>query len=110
VVSGHFSDRFFTTRLRWIRSFYTALCRRLKEPRRFVQGLRSAPNREVDFVISRGDTLVAIEVKSGRRRMALPGVAEFSRQFDVRKTLLVGGDGIPLDEFLATRPESWLKI
>jgi predicted AAA+ superfamily ATPase len=67
-------------------------------------------NREVDFVISRGDTLVAIEVKSGRRRMALPGVAEFSRQFDVRKTLLVGGDGIPLDEFFATPPESWLKI
>jgi Holliday junction resolvase-like predicted endonuclease len=34
-------------------------------------------NHEVDFTLRRGDALVAIEVKSGARRQALPGIAAF---------------------------------
>jgi predicted AAA+ superfamily ATPase len=65
-------------------------------------------NREVDFVIRRGKTVVALEVKSGRSPDALPGLAAFAEMFEPRRTLLVGGDGIPLAEFL-TRPVSdWL--
>ena len=66
-------------------------------------------NREVDYVIHRGETVVAIEVKSGRKRSSLPGLAEFSKQFPVQKRLLVGGDGIPIDEFLRRDQSSWLE-
>jgi len=59
-------------------------------------------NSEVDFVLQRGAQLVAIEVKSGRRRDSLPGVSLFKRRFDPDRVLLVGGDGIPLEDFLTT--------
>ncbi|MBI5432261.1 MAG: ATP-binding protein [Planctomycetes bacterium] len=65
-------------------------------------------NREVDFVLRAGKTLVAIEVKSGRARDARPGLAAFSEAFGPKRTLLVGGDGIPLDEFLLRPVEAWL--
>lgn len=66
-------------------------------------------NREVDFVASAGRTLVAIEVKSGRAPDALPGLKEFAAAFKPRRTLLVGGDGVPVDEFLDLPVEHWLK-
>jgi uncharacterized protein len=56
--------------------------------------------REVDFVISDSRTLVAIEVKSGRRRDALPGLQAFEQAFRPQRRLLVGGDGMPIDVFL----------
>ena len=58
--------------------------------------------REVDFVVSDGRTLVAIEVKSGRRRDALPGLAAFGDAFCPQRRLLVGGDGMPIATFLET--------
>jgi hypothetical protein len=63
---------------------------------------------EVDFVLSRGRDLVALEVKSGRKREALPGMDAFARAFAPRRTLLVGGDGIPLEEFFSRPTEFWL--
>lgn len=57
-------------------------------------------NREVDFVLSRGDSLTAIEVKSGRRRDGLPGMSAFESAHGPTKKLLVGGDGTPLDALL----------
>ena len=57
---------------------------------------------EVDFVIRRGKTVVALEVKSGRRPAARRGLEAFSRAFKPTRKLLVGADGIPLDEFLST--------
>lgn len=57
--------------------------------------------KEVDFVVSRGDRLTAIEVKSGRRRDALPGMAAFESAHGPATLRLVGGDGTPLDSFLA---------
>jgi len=65
-------------------------------------------NREVDFVVARGNEVTAIEVKSGRKKGSLPGMAEFSKKFRVRRRLLVGVDGIPIEEFLAADPMSWL--
>lgn len=65
-------------------------------------------NREVDFVLRRGRRLVAIEVKSGRHRDALPGLAAFCTAFPSARPLLVGGDGIPLEDALSTDPVSWL--
>jgi hypothetical protein len=57
---------------------------------------------EVDFVVQRGDRPTAIEVKSGRRRDGLPGMAAFAADDDSVRRLLVGGDGTPLESFLAS--------
>ena len=66
-------------------------------------------NREVDFVIRAGRRVAAIEVKSGRRPSALPGLKAFADAFQPDRTLLVGGDGIPLDEFLDRPVQHWLQ-
>lgn len=58
--------------------------------------------REVDFVVERGEQLTAIEVKSGRRRDDLPGMAAFEKAHGPARKLLVGGDGMPLESFLAS--------
>lgn len=65
-------------------------------------------NREVDFVVRAGSRLIAIEVKSGRAPPALPGIAAFGAAFKVKRSLLVGGDGIALDDFLSHPVAHWL--
>jgi predicted AAA+ superfamily ATPase len=65
-------------------------------------------NREVDFVVEAGRRVVAIEVKSGRTPATLPGMAAFKSRFRVDRTLLVGGDGIPVEEFLARPATHWI--
>jgi hypothetical protein len=65
-------------------------------------------NREVDFVVRVGKRLVAIEVKSGRRRDTLPGMGAFTAAFHPHRTLLVGADGIEVEAFLARPVEEWL--
>lgn len=65
-------------------------------------------NKEVDFVLRRAKNLTVIEVKSSRRKTSLPGVEAFSREFRVKRKLLVGTQGIQLKEFLLTPPEQWL--
>ena len=59
-------------------------------------------NHEVDFVLRRGGAVVGIEVKSGRSRKSLPGMAAFMRNFPSQRSLLVGGQGIPLEVFFGT--------
>jgi len=66
----------------------------------------SSRNREVDFVLSLGDTIIAIEVKSGRKKMSLPGLEAFSKEFTVKRKLLVGAHGIPLEDFFPFLPNS----
>lgn len=66
-------------------------------------------NREVDFALAKGSNLVAVEVKSGRARTALPGSESFTRAFPVKKKLLAGTGGIPLDEFLSMDVEALMK-
>lgn len=65
-------------------------------------------NLEVDFVLHRGKTTVAFEVKSGRRRESLASMEAFARQFKPKRKLLVGGQGIPLEEFFLQPADSWL--
>ena len=64
-------------------------------------------NQEVDFVISQGSRILALEVKSGRRNTALPGQKAFSRQFPNARHLLIGGQGMALETFLATPVRNW---
>jgi predicted AAA+ superfamily ATPase len=66
-------------------------------------------NHEVDFVVRTGRMLVAIEVKSGRRREAVPGMDAFARAYRPARRLLIGADGIAVEEFLSRPVEEWLK-
>lgn len=61
-------------------------------------------NREVDYVLIKGKDVLALEVKSSRRKDQLPGMARFAKKFPVKKKLLIGADGIPLPEFLTFHP------
>ncbi|MGH9315368.1 MAG: hypothetical protein ACRD1S_19470 [Vicinamibacterales bacterium] len=63
----------------------------------------------MDFVARAGRAVVAIEVKSGRAPSSFSGLEAFSKTFKPKRTLLVGGDGISLDEFLARPVEHWLQ-
>ena len=65
--------------------------------------------REVDFVVRAGRRLLALEVKSGRAPELFPGMAAFAAAFRPTRTILVGGDGIPLEEFLTHPVEHWIE-
>jgi hypothetical protein len=39
----------------------------------------------------------------------VPGTEAFCRQFNVKRRLLVGSQGIPLEEFLSTPADHWLE-
>ena len=64
--------------------------------------------QEIDFVAKVGSRLTAIEVKSGRAPQAHPGTAAFAAAFKVRRSLLVGGDGISVEDFLSRPVRDWL--
>jgi predicted AAA+ superfamily ATPase len=64
-------------------------------------------NREVDFIVRAKKQLTAIEVKSGRAAQTHPGIAAFAKAFNPRRSLLVGGDGIALEDFLMQPVGYW---
>ena len=64
--------------------------------------------QEVDFVVKARGKLTAIEVKSGRAPQAHPGTAAFAAAFKVKRTLLVGGDGISVEDFLNRAVTEWI--
>jgi uncharacterized protein len=63
---------------------------------------------EVDFVLKAGRSLVAIEVKSGQRRDARPGMDAFVKAFRPTRSLLVGTGGVAVEDFLSSPVERWL--
>jgi predicted AAA+ superfamily ATPase len=65
-------------------------------------------NREVDFVLKGKGRVAAVEVTSSRRKDSWPGMASFCEKFHPQRQLLVGGQGIPLEEFLSSPIERWL--
>jgi uncharacterized protein len=66
-------------------------------------------NQEVDFILRAGRSVTAIEVKSARARDAHSGLSAFSEAFKPQRKLLVGGDGIALEDFLSRPVEFWIK-
>lgn len=66
-------------------------------------------NAEVDFVVRSGRRVVAIEVKSTTAGGMRSGAAAFDAAFGPDRTLLVGGDGIGLEEFLERRVSHWIQ-
>lgn len=66
-------------------------------------------DREVDFVVESHGRRIAIEVKSGRVRDSLPGLAAFVSVFGESRRLLVGAGGIDVEEFLSLPVSRWLQ-
>lgn len=65
-------------------------------------------NKEVDFVIRRGTALTAIEVKAGTSARDYPGLAAFARRFHRDKTLIIGADGVSVEDFLLAEPDAMI--
>ena len=63
---------------------------------------------EVDYVLRRGERLVAIEVKTNAES-STDGLAEFRRRFHPVSSLVVGPSGMPLSEFLSVNPADLLR-
>lgn len=61
-------------------------------------------NEEVDFIIQRNNTIVALEVKSGRRGENR-GLASYSNLYQPQKALIIGTNGISIEEFLRINPK-----
>ena len=66
-------------------------------------------DREVDFIVSCGGELTAIEVKSGRRR-ANSGLPAFTNSFHPKRSLVVGTGGVNLEDFLGCNLAQFLEI
>jgi hypothetical protein len=62
----------------------------------------------VDFMLRSGKNVVALEVKSGRTRTLLPGMNFFAKAFKPKGQLLLGPEGIPLEEFMAIPLDRWI--
>lgn len=62
--------------------------------------------REIDYVVTSGRVILAIEVASGRRKQSLPGLDAFMDLYPRSRPLLVGGQGMPLEELLLREPAS----
>lgn len=59
-------------------------------------------NKEVDFVLRRGNAITALEVKSGQRHPATEGLTAFKKHYPRCKTLIVGLSGMDLKDFFET--------
>ncbi len=59
-------------------------------------------DKEVDFVLRKGDFITAIEVKSGQEFINQTGIDLFISKFKPDRILLVGDQGIPIEKFFLT--------
>ena len=65
-------------------------------------------DKEVDFVIARGTQLHAIEVKSGRMGK-VSGLDAFRKRYPDARMIVLGGNGIPLQDFFSRPAEAWFE-
>lgn len=65
-------------------------------------------NAEVDFVVRAGKSVTAIEVKSGRAREGFAGLAAFGAAVPKARKLVVGADGVSVEEFLRRPVLHWV--
>lgn len=64
---------------------------------------------EVDFVLSNGRNILALEVKSGARFATPKGLKVFIDKFKDARSLIIGESGISLPEFLLHPANYWLE-
>jgi predicted AAA+ superfamily ATPase len=60
--------------------------------------------KEVDFILRLGTKIVAVELKTGRRKDSASGTAIFDKTFLPSKTYAVGNEEFPIERFLETPP------
>lgn len=66
-------------------------------------------DQEVDFVVGSPRMATAIEVKSGSQK-PLDGLQAFLKAYPGAQTLVVGGSGVPLEEFFLSDPRDLLNV
>lgn len=64
---------------------------------------------EVDFVVTRGDQIFALEVTTTESH-SRAGLEAFKARVPNAHTIIVGPGGVPLDDFLSTPPETFLSL
>ncbi len=64
-------------------------------------------HHEVDFVLRSGQRTVSIEVKSSARHDSSKGLSVFSQRFSPVRSLLIGAQGISLEDFFAHPAIHW---
>ncbi len=67
-------------------------------------------SHEMDFVLERGRRLIGVEVKSGSGGGNSRSLGIFRKNFEPERLLLVGEQGIPLEEFLARPASHWFDL
>ena len=110
VASGYTFEEARADRSYWGRTVESAVGAHLvntASPNTAVKYWRDG-RHEVDFVLQRGPNTVGIEVKSSAAPAALTGLAEFERRFSPRATVVAGGPGVPLHEFLSHPADHWI--
>jgi predicted AAA+ superfamily ATPase len=65
-------------------------------------------DKEVDYIVKKGRSITAIEVKSGEEDMFLSGMDDFSKIFRPKRMLLIGKGGIALSQFLSDPIRKWI--
>ncbi|MBT8343035.1 MAG: ATP-binding protein [Desulfatitalea sp.] len=68
----------------------------------------AARNRELDFVLTKGDAVLAVEVKSALGKTSLPGIEAFAKEFPNARKLLIGAQGMDLETFFTLPVRSLL--
>ncbi len=66
-------------------------------------------NKEVDFILKQGEKVIALEVKSGKKKDALSGLTRFNEQYNPAKILTIGNQGMHLQEFLSLPISVWFE-
>lgn len=67
-------------------------------------------NAEVDFVVTCGQQVLGIEVKSGRRRANPSGLRAFQAACPRARGMVVGQGGVEIEEFLERPTAAWLGV
>jgi predicted AAA+ superfamily ATPase len=83
------------------------LLNQLSEPTWSVTYWREG-DKEVDFVVTQGREVWALEVKSGRPGR-LGGLPAFRARYPHSRALVIGSEGIPLQDFFAASPADFFK-
>ena len=103
ILSGYAFEEAQADRTFWGRLVESAVGAHLHNTKNHTSKLyywREA-DYEVDFVLKRGPRLIAVEVKSGRKRSYPPGLQKFKKRFENVSSILVGTGGMPVSEFLS---------
>lgn len=93
---------------RWVESAIGAYLVSLAEELEYKVYYWRERNDEVDFIVVSDEITLAIEVKSGRRKMN-SGLPKFTEAFHPTRSFVVGTGGIPLETFLSCNLEDLLQ-